>query len=192
MPLPAREAVVNDDLLDALLRAALAEETVLDARTLPRFAEALRARAAQILAERVQPIEERAAAFEKESAWRAGIIAGLEKEKEYWTSERDALVAESGRRQEQIDRLKDEREALIAERQARTDEIDRLKQEREALRIEGRTTAEAHDRLLEHHRAALRHVAEALEPLPAGLPWSYRLVRARLLELLESLRKETP
>jgi uncharacterized coiled-coil DUF342 family protein len=199
MPLAAREAVVNDDLLDALLRTALAEETVLDARTLPRFAEALRARAAQILAERVQPIEERAAAFEKESVWRAGIIAGLEKEKKYWTSERDVLVAESGRRQEQIDRLKDEREALIAEsgrliaeRQARMDEIDRLKQEREALRIEGRTTAEAHDRLLEHHRAALRHVAEALEPLPAGLPWSYRIVRARLLELLESLRKETP
>jgi hypothetical protein len=143
MPLPGQKGVVSEDLLDALLRTALAEETALDARRLRPFAEALRARAARILAERVQPIEERAAAFEKESAWRAGIIASLEAEKE-------------------------------------------------ALRREGRTTAEAHDRLLAHHRATLRRLAEALEPLPAALPWSYRLVRARLLELLESLRKEAP
>jgi chromosome segregation ATPase len=201
---------VSDDLLDALLRTALADEA-LDERTLPRFAEALRARAARILAERIQPIEERAAAFEKESGWRAEIVAGLEKEKAYLEGARDLLRAENARRDEQIGSLKAEREALIAEsgrlveelaarraeidqllaeRQARIGEVDRLKEEVEALRTEGRTTADAHDRLAEHHRATAGRLAEALESLPAELPWSYKRVRQRLLELALILRKE--
>jgi chromosome segregation ATPase len=175
---------VSDDLLEALLRTALADDA-LDARTLPRFAEALRARAARILAERVQPIEERAAAFEKESGWRAELIAGLEKEKAYLEGERDLLRGENARRDEQIASLKAEREALIAE-------SGRLREEMEALRAEGRTTAEAHDRLAAHHRATARRLAAAIETLPAELPWSYRRVRARLLELVEILRKEAP
>jgi len=140
---------VTEDLLQALLRTALAEKS-LDAQTLPRFAAALRARAEQILAERLMLLEERA--------------ASLEKEKEHW-------IAEADRRQKQIEELKHERERLIDEK---------------------RTTSEAHDRLLAHHRATLLRLAETLESIPPGLPWSYRRVRARIAELLETLRKEAP
>jgi chromosome segregation ATPase len=194
---------VSDDLLDALLRAALADEA-LDELTLPRFAEALRARAARILAERVQPIEERAAAFEKQSGWRAEIVAGLEKEKEQLEGERDvlraenarlkqereALIAESGRLVDEIATRRAEIDRLLADREARIGEIERLKDEMNAVRAEGRTAAEAHDRLAEHHRAMARRLAEAIESLPAELPWSYKRVRQRLLELALILRKE--
>jgi chromosome segregation ATPase len=154
---------VTEDLLQALLRTALAEKS-LDAQTLPRFAAALRARAEQILAERLMLLEERAASLEKECAWRAEVVGGLEKEKEHW-------IAEADRRQKQIEELKHERERLIDEK---------------------RTTSEAHDRLLAHHRATLLRLAETLESIPPGLPWSYRRVRARIAELLETLRKEAP
>jgi predicted nucleic acid-binding Zn-ribbon protein len=164
VPFSRREALVSDDLLETLLRTALAAPTTLDERTLPRFAEALRARAAQILAERVQPLEERAAAFEKENAWRAGIIAALEKEKEHWTAEREALIAEA----------------------------TRLKAELGALGDEKRAASEAHDRLLAHHRATLQRLAERIEAIPAGLPWSYRRARRQIAELLEMLRGDAP
>jgi len=122
MPVFPGKHPVTEDLLEALLRTALAEGTTLDERTLPRFAEALRARAERILADRLRTVEE----------------------------------------------------------------------EREALRADKRTTAEAHDRLLAHHHATLRRLAEALEAMPAGLPWRYRRVRAQIEHLVETLRKEAP
>ena len=102
---------MNEDLLETLLRAALAEGA-LDADSLPRFAEALRARAALILADRVLPIAERAAAFETESAWRAEVMAGFEEEKRTW--------------HEAHDRLATDREAQVAEDLGLKEAHDRL------------------------------------------------------------------
>jgi hypothetical protein len=55
---------VSEDLLEELVRAALAEGTTLDAQTLPRFAQALRDRAALIVADREALEAERRAAME--------------------------------------------------------------------------------------------------------------------------------
>jgi hypothetical protein len=173
---------VSEDLLDALLRTALEEPGTLDARTRREFAEALRARAALILAERIQTLEERAAAFEKEAAWRAEEAAGLEKEllalRRLYEKEKADLLAE--------------KEHWTRESERRQANIETLERERLALADEKRVATDAHDRLLAHHRATLLRLAEALEPLPAALPWSFRRVRAKLAELVAALRRETP
>jgi hypothetical protein len=173
--------MVTDDLLEALLRAALAEK-VLDAATLPRFAKALRARAEQILAERVQPIEERAAAFERESAWRASVVADLERENAWRASVLAGLEQENAWRASVV-------AGLVNESVWRAEVAARLEKEKEALAASERAASEAHDRLLEHHRATLLRLADCLDALPAELPWSYRRVRARLLELAETIRE---
>jgi hypothetical protein len=189
---------VTEDLLEALLRTALAEKS-LDEKTLPHFAAALRARAEQILAERVKPLEERAAALEKEATWRAEVVAGLEKEKVGLLEQKAGLEKESAWRETLVAGLEEEKAGLLADKEHWTAEgerrqrqIDDLKREREALIAEKRASEEAHERLLEHHRGTLLRLAQALEPLPAELPWSYRRVRARIAELLEALRKEAP
>jgi hypothetical protein len=185
---------MNEDLLESLLRAALAEGA-LDADSLPRFAEALRARAALILAERVLPLAERAGAFETESTWRAGVMAGLEKE-------REALIEQDRRRVEECRNARAEVEALqaqtladrLAHRQEmdfREREIEALKAAVEAARREQDVASAAHDRLLAHHRATLAQVAETLRGLSQDLPWRYRRARAAALELLRLLEKDT-
>lgn len=87
--MPFREDPVSDDLLEALLRAALAEGETLDERNLKHFAEALRARADQILRERVQPIAERAAQVEDLKRERQELIA----EKQRSAEAHDRLLA---------------------------------------------------------------------------------------------------
>jgi chromosome segregation ATPase len=124
---------MSDDLLEALLRAALADGA-LDAESLPRFAEALRARAALVLADRVQPIEERAAAFATESAWRAGVMAGFDEEKKTW--------------QEAHARLARDREAQVSE-------VLGLQQERAALLEQQQRSTEEREALIEQHRRAM-------------------------------------
>ena len=86
--------------------------------------------------------------------------------------------------------LADRLAPVEAERDALADRLAAVEADREAVRAEKRTTAEAHDRLLAHHRATVVRLAEALESLAPGLPWSYRRVRARIAELVETLRKE--
>jgi hypothetical protein len=133
------EAAVTDDLLEALLRRAMGEKA-LDPESLPAFARALRERAEQILAERLRPLEERAAAFEKESRWRAERLAGVEKDREF-------QAAENENRRRRITELEGE----VAE----------------VARMEGETRA-AHDRLLAHHRSALRRLADDLDAMAAS------------------------
>jgi chromosome segregation ATPase len=205
---------VSEDLLEALVLAGLAEGS-LDERTLPRFLEALRARADEILADRVQPIVDRAVAFEKESAWRAGLVEALERDKEALIAERanliaerdaligekEALALEDEHRVAENEALKREREALIVENQALSRECESLRaylaRERaslgsqiEALRVEKSTASEAHDRLLEHHEAVLARFVEVLSAARGDLPWRYRRVRAGIQELLDGLGKE--
>jgi hypothetical protein len=78
----------------------------------------------------------------------------------------------------------EERVALLAR------EKDALLEEIEGVRAQHRSSSEAHDRLLAHHRQVIASVVAALEPLSSDLPWGYARVRARLQELLTSLRRE--
>jgi len=209
---------VSDDLLDALLRAALADGALAE-DTLPHFAEALRARAARILAERVQPLAERAAAFEKESAWRAGLLVGLEQEKQAWhlentrlkderdlridevqrlKAERQALIEESARSSQQNEQLKKEREALIEENTRRIEQNEQLKKEREALIVEREALVEDRDRLrreraalvaeMDSLRAEKRMTSEAHDQLLAH----HQATLARLTEALASVPADLP
>jgi hypothetical protein len=163
---------VSDDLLDALLREAQREQA-LTPEELTAFGAALRARAERILAERVRPIEERAAAFEKESAWRAETIAGLEAAQAAAEKEIAHLRGEIARRDEEIAR----------ERVHHAAELDR----RSGLE---QAASRAHDQLLAHHRDLLGRVAAELERLGARLPWGYRHVRAQLAAWVSVLRRE--
>jgi hypothetical protein len=89
-------------------------------------------------------------------------------------------------------------ERVLAERvRPLEDRLALLEREKEALltemdgvRAQHRASSEAHDRLLAHHREVVATVIGAAEPLVVGLPWGYKRVRARLLELVASLRKE--
>jgi len=153
---------LSDDLLDSVLRTALSEGALGPDRV-ESFAAGLRERARLILDERLRPVEERAAAFERESRWKQEVIAGLEEEAA-WKTRAIAELEEDGRR-------------LRAEAVA-------LKAEMDALR------RAAHDRLLGHHRGVLRDLVAALDGLEDGLPWKYRLVRQRLRDMAASLRRE--
>lgn len=203
---------MSEDLLEAILRMALAEGA-LDASTLPRFAQALRDRAALILAERLQPVEERADAFETETAWRAGVMAGLEEEKRAWQEETKAwqdaharLAADREAQVAEVLGLQQEREALLEQDRRRAEEgrtaraeIEALRREIEALegaiaalRTEKEVASAVHDRLLAHHRATTALVAGTLREASGDLPWRYRRARAALLALLRLLEKDTP
>jgi hypothetical protein len=160
---------LSDDLLDRVLRTALAEGALGPDRV-ESLAAGLRERARLILDERLGPVEERAAALERESRWRQEVIAGLAAEAA-WKTRAMAELEEDGQR-------------LRAEAVA-------LKAEMDALRRASETARTAHDRLLAHHRGILRDVVAALEGLEDGLPWGYRRVRRRLLEMAASLRRET-
>ena len=103
---------MTDDLLDAVLALAWDER----AEGALAFGEGLRDRARLILEERLRPVEERAAAFEKECAWRAesmrSLEATLENERALWgektsalEGEIDALRTEGVRSAEAHDRL---------------------------------------------------------------------------------------
>ena len=159
---------MSDDLLDSVLRTALSEGALGPDRV-ESFAAGLRERARLILDERLRPVEERAAAFERESRWKQEVIAGLEEEAA-WKTRAIAELEEDGRR-------------LRAEAVA-------LKAEMDALRRAGETAGAAHDRLLGHHRGVLRDLVAALDGLEDGLPWKYRLVRQRLRDMAASLRRE--
>ena len=74
------------------------------------------------------------------------------------------------------------REAVLAARDA----------EIRSRREEQAKTAAAHDRLLEHHRALVRDVAEALTAVVSLLPWSYRRAQDALSRLAATLRQEIP
>ena len=132
---------VSEDLLEALLRAALAEGA-LDAASLPRFAEALRARAALVLAERVLPIEERAAAFETESAWRAEVMASFDAEKKAW--------------QEETRTWQEAHARLAADREAQVAEVRRAPAGARRARRAAAALAEEREALLEHQRRCWR------------------------------------
>jgi hypothetical protein len=137
---------MSEDLLEALLRAALAEGA-LDAGSLPRFAEALRARASLVLADRVQPIEERAAAFETESAWRAEVMAGFDEERKTWQRETKTWQEAHAR--------------LEADRDAQVSEVLGLQREREALIEQHRRAMEEREALLDQDRRRVEECRRA-------------------------------
>lgn len=70
---------MSEDPLESLLEIAEREGT-LAADSLAAFAMALRDRARLIVEERVHPLEERAAAFEKEAGWLRGLVEAREGE----------------------------------------------------------------------------------------------------------------
>jgi hypothetical protein len=182
---------MSDDLLEALLRTALAEGA-LDADALPRFAQALRDRAALIVADRLLPLEERADAFQTETAWRAGVMAGLEEEKKAWLEAHARLAADREAQVSEVLALQQERQALIEQHQRHRREVESLAGALSALRTEKDVASEAHDRLLAHHRATVAHVVETLRGASGDLPWRYRRARAAVLDLLRLLEKDTP
>jgi hypothetical protein len=70
---------MSDDPLEAIVTRAAAEGVLTPERA-ASFARALRERAEIILAERVRPLEDKAASLDREVAWRAGQVAALERE----------------------------------------------------------------------------------------------------------------
>jgi chromosome segregation ATPase len=187
---------VTEDPLDRILRAAL-DEKALGPGTLDRFARALKDRAAVVLAERVRPLEERAAALEKENEWRAGIISGLEAEIAWRRSVVDGLEKENAWLAETVRGLEEEKawrtrenEGLRNENAWRTARIRDLEEEVSAVRAEKVKASAAHDALLAHHAAVLRGVLEVLAALPPDLPWRFRRARARIQDLALRLRRE--
>ena len=94
----------DGDLLDRVLLAALAEGA-LDPERVASFAAGLRERAQRILDERLKPVEQRAAAFERESRWKQEVIAGIEEEIRRLRAEMEALGREGDKAAQAHDRL---------------------------------------------------------------------------------------
>lgn len=168
----------GEDPLQRLL--TLAEAEGLLSGGLERLLRGLRERAALILAERIVPLEEKAAALERENPWLRETIANLE---------RRAQALENAKRETTVAFERETawlRETIAALEQldgARAAEIERVRADRNAA-------STAHDRLLEHHRHVLRDAIDALAEVDSWLPWRARRAKRRVVALLELLRRE--
>jgi chromosome segregation ATPase len=173
-PTAAREdSKIVGDLLDAVLDLA-AREGALDEEGRRAFARGFRDRARLVLEERLAPVLERAAALEKETAWRAETVAALE-------AERAAL-------REDLAKAATAHDRLLAQDLERREHVAAVEAERASLEAEWRRATEAHARLLDHHRAVLADVASILEAAAAALPPGE--LRGRVEELGGALRRE--
>ena len=158
------------DLLRDVLELA-AKEKALEGDALVAFGTALRDRARLVLAERIQPLEERIRSLEihgrsvdTENAWRREAM--------------DGLAAENAWRREAMTGLEERVRGLEAELQTLAGDHARA--------------TRAHAELMAHHGDVVRQViAEALAV--AALPWvQVRQARRRLTSLADLLRPEAP
>jgi chromosome segregation ATPase len=169
--------VAEADLLRDVLELAR-KEKALEGDALVAFATALRDRARLVLAERIQPMQERIESLEvhsrsvdTENAWRREAMDGLEKRVR-------GLEAENAWRREAMAGLEERVRGLEAELQTLAGDHARA--------------TRAHAELVAHHGDVVRQViAEALAV--AALPWvQVRQTRRRLRSLAELLRPEAP
>jgi predicted nucleic acid-binding Zn-ribbon protein len=172
------------DLLRDVLELAR-KEKALEGDALVAFATALRDRARLVLAERIQPLEDRIRSLEvhshsvdTENAWRREAMDGLEERVRGLEGETASAREENAWRREAMAGLDEKVRGLEAEIQT--------------LARDHAQATRAHAELMAHHGSVVRQViAEALAV--ADLPWlQARQARQRLRSLAELLRPEAP
>jgi chromosome segregation ATPase len=211
--------VAQADLLRDVLELAH-KEKALEGEALVSFATALRDRANLVLAERIEPLDERIRSLEarahsvdRENAWRREAMQGLEERvrglegENAWRREALATIEERARgleaenawRREAMAALEASVRALESEGTWRRASMASLEERVRELAAELQTLAgdhaqatRAHAELLAHHGHVVRQViAETLAV--AALPWTHvRQARGRLAALAELLRPEAP